>query len=73
MADKLFDVLLNLRAKFFVRADEKSKKLTEELSDWAILNVLSSSMRQNSERKTVHLNRLIKVVSYMSKAKTSKS
>ena len=39
MADKLFDVLLNLRAKFFVRADEKSKKLTEELSDWAILNV----------------------------------
>ena len=48
MADELLDVLLNLRAKFFVRADEQTEKLAQELSDWAVLDVLTSTVRQDS-------------------------
>ena len=47
VADQFFDVFLNLRAKFFVRTDEQAQQLTEELSDWAILDVLAGAVRQN--------------------------
>ncbi len=47
VADQLLDVLLDLRAEFFVRTNEKSQKLTQELRHRTVLNVLASSVRQN--------------------------
>ena len=54
MADQLLDVLLNLRAKFFVRTDEQAEKLAEELGDGTVLDVLTGAMRQDSRIKSPH-------------------
>ena len=48
VADQFLDVFLNLRAKFFVRANKEAQQLTEELSDGAILDVLAGTVRKNT-------------------------